>query len=416
MNNQIRMELKKRKVLFATLMIIGYAVYWISVAVNNSNNLVYYFVHDTHNTFMDLFNPITKEAALTYIEPYYSNYPALGNLFFAIIRNMLPENLRSDAAEMQGNMLSLIYLIIFLIGCVLIIEKLIKSYLRGTEEKGWVNSCVAYVILMSGPFLFCYERGNNLLWALIFLMIFVLYYENESPVLREIALICLAISAALKIYPAVFGILLLKKGNMKVVLRGILYGALVMFVPFWTGYDGLESVIHFIQNIISRNGGSITLGLGYNFSFSTLVRIGFAFAGEYDVVLPAAIVLFPAFLTAILFSTSKELWKKVFAVCLFIVWIPNASYTYVICYFIIPLLLYLRECDEVKRKDIIYIIGFVLMFSLYSLPRVAGISELDTNYELSWGMVVIHIDIIAMILFILIDNIRRMVEDKKHAV
>jgi len=66
-----------------------------------------------------------------------------------------------------------------------------------------------------------------------------------------------------------------------------------------------------------------------------------------------------------------------------------------------------------KRKDIIYIIGFVLMFSLYSLPRVAGISELDTNYELSWGMVVIHIDIIAMILFILIDNIRRIAEDKK---
>jgi len=130
------MELKKRKVLFATLMIIGYAVYWISVAVNNSNNLVYYFVHDTHNTFMDLFNPITKEAALTYIEPYYSNYPALGNLFFAIIRNMLPENLRSDAAEMQGNMLSLIYLIIFLIGCVLINREAYKKLSAWNRRKG----------------------------------------------------------------------------------------------------------------------------------------------------------------------------------------------------------------------------------------------------------------------------------------
>lgn len=416
MNNQLRKKIKEPKILFVVLMLAGYIMYWLSVALDDSNNIVYYFCSDPNNTFMDFFNPIAKEPALTYVKPHYSNYPALGNLFFAMVKTLLPESLNSSPFAMRETIMPMLYLIIFLISCILAIEKLITRFLAKEKKDHRINSFVTYVILLSGPFLFCYERGNNLLLSLIFIMIFVFYYEDKNPVLKEISLICLAIAAAIKIYPAIFGILLVKRGNVKTVVHSILYGILFMFIPFWLGYDGMESVINFLQNIVSRNGGRITFGLGYNFSFSTLMKICLAFGGNNIPDLPKPVVLIPIFLTIILYVTSKEPWKKTFAICLFITWVPNASYTYVLCYFVMPLLIYLKTSGDLTKKDIVYVFGFVLMFSLYSLQRVKGLGELDINYQLSWGMVIIHVDMLVITLFMLIDNTKRILEDKKYAV
>ena len=70
------------------------------------------------------------------------------------------------------------------------------------------------VVLTSAPFIYAVMRGNTIYFALIFLLLFLLLYENDSPILREIGYLCLVVAGLIKIYPLFFGVFLLckKKG------------------------------------------------------------------------------------------------------------------------------------------------------------------------------------------------------------
>lgn len=92
---------------------------------------------------------------------------------------------------------------------------------------------LVYIFLFSYPFWgFAFERGNPVIYAMLFLMLGIFLKDAKESWQRELALICVAASAGFKLYPAVFGMLWIKQKRYKEAARLLAYGIMAFFVPF----------------------------------------------------------------------------------------------------------------------------------------------------------------------------------------
>ena len=399
------------KEIMIVFLAVNYLVYWITVLCSHGDVLTKYFVFDVQNTFMDYFNPTTKVPETTYTAPSFSNYPALVNIYFYMVRNMVPSELQGYSYDMRTNMHALVLVIVFLVFNILILSSIMLRMLSKGRQVKTSDYILVCLILISGPFLFEYERGNSLLMALVFLFIFVYWHDSDCAWKRECALIMLALSAAIKLYPAFFGLLLLREKRIKEACRAVLYGLAVMFLPFFFFYDGINSMGHFLSNLFLRNSVSMVSGYGYNLSFSTFAKIMYGFfTGNVLEKVPTICYIIPILLVLAVFFTSKEKWKQTFALCLLMTWIPGNSYTYVLCFFAIPFIQFF-QCEE-KKHGVLYILLFTLIFCMYSFPEVGILNPDGANFPLSWGMVICAASLYAFALVIIADNIK--IKKKMH--
>ena len=99
---------------------------------------------------------------------------------------------------------------------------------------------VAFSALLSFPVFFTIGTGNNTLFAAIFTMIYLFWYDSSNRYQREMALISLAAAAATKLAPAIFGILLLYEKRWKDALRTIIYGVVLGVLPFCVFGGGIR--------------------------------------------------------------------------------------------------------------------------------------------------------------------------------
>lgn len=95
---------------------------------------------------------------------------------------------------------ALIPFFIFVMLMVVIIIALISSMFKDEPIAFWIGASV----IGTYSILFAVERGNIIILAFVFLMYFVAFFESENKVLKEMALLSLAVSAGLKLYPAEF--------------------------------------------------------------------------------------------------------------------------------------------------------------------------------------------------------------------
>ena len=114
--------------------------------------------------------------------------------------------------------------------------------------------------LVSAPMVFALERGNPIVHAAAASLLFVAWHDAEARWKRGVAYVALAVAAALKIVPAVLGVLVLGRarrldggtGSWWRTCRGdggvlAALGALLFFVPFvWCG--GCEGFAQWLRN------------------------------------------------------------------------------------------------------------------------------------------------------------------------
>ena len=102
-------------------------------------------------------------------------------------------------------------------------------------------------LLLSGPMLFAYERGNPIWYAAAGTLVFLLYWDHPRRSVRWIAAAGLAVAASIKVMPAVLGVLYLgpilgtreRKALIDPVVCVVL--GLVAFVIPWFFVSGFES-------------------------------------------------------------------------------------------------------------------------------------------------------------------------------
>ena len=130
-------------------------------------------------------------------------------------------------------------------------------------EKYNVNKIILIPLLLSGFFIRAVERGNLILISASCSIFYLALYDSESKLKRKLAVIFLALSAALKVYPALFGIMYLRKKMYREFIEAVILSILLGLLPFLFFDGGFSNIPALIKNLAinSRNYGSITRGL-----------------------------------------------------------------------------------------------------------------------------------------------------------
>jgi len=329
------------------------------------------FHSDFEDVFMDYFNSVSHAMGRI---PYsiQAIYPPLCYVLYWIMGKLMGDT----AVQILGNheisqkavrsmaqpmMIFLVYfsvsLIIFLFVGFHMLQK------KKTESIVFFS-----LICLSSPFLFQFERANIIFVSLLGAMMFFCWKDSSNKYLRELALISLAFSAALKIYPAIFGFILLKEKRYKETFRLILYGIICFFLPFLFIRGGFSNIFQFINNLIYTSTIDQAQTDGYKLSYSAVVD--YILRGITGNNILSKItgekfsLLFPAF-GAFAFLWIKEKWKEVLLLTVLLIGVPHMSYTYTAIFMVIPLILFLQT-ENKKILEIVYLFLFLLVF--FSAP------------------------------------------------
>lgn len=385
----------KKPFLFSCLVLSGTTVAWLAYFATHGSAFAGYFVPNPSNTSMDYFSML----ALIYdMDPYADGqiYPAMCFLVWRVLYHFMPGTPQGgDALFLRDYMLAQLPYIFYTIVCILVISLCVRHLLRMTNSKA--ASAVVVALIASGPIIFTIERGNIILLVLASLMLFVCFYDSSKKWVRYLSYVCLAFAAAIKIYPAIFALLVLSKGRIKEFIHLAIIGVVVFVLPFFA-FGGLEALGTMTRSLFVASEGSASMGLGYNFSFTILARLISALFGVNVQAVPFAFTIAAFVLCLVLFFLCKPTWQKAFLLALMCVWIPSFSYTYVLIFFIPAVALFLVDPARGKR-DYLYLGLFVLLFIPYAFPDVAFVSAIrgGVGTGLPWGCLIINFVLVAFV-------------------
>jgi hypothetical protein len=325
------------------------------------------FFQNPNDYFQDFFSVQKNIASMSPISEAGQIYPPLAYSFFYPFNSFLPYDQMdrwAARATQNGIMSYIIFLVIWLfIGIVFLMRLL-------SEEKRWQKNLILLLLFLSAPVLFLLERGNINVAVLAFIAVYFAYYESESKGLREVAIVALAIATGIKIYPALFGLLLLKKGTFLSFLRLTAYCIVLLVLPMFFYKEGLSNVAAMFINIknlneyLTKTSDSFALmgTLGYQSIFRYLAILrGANFQTWY---LTAANITSYAML---IFSIAgsflvKYKWQKAALLTCPIVLFPTISGVYNLVFLIIPVILFLIE-KEKRWFDYLYLLLFLVILN-----------------------------------------------------
>ena len=371
---------RNKAALLVIVLVIGFMGMGASMIMTrgaSSSNVLFQVNNDT---FMDFFNSICD---VQQENPYRDRgviYPALSYVFYTAVKHCLPVKLmKTDSvtiAQSQNGKMLLLYFT--LAGTLILLCGLIslgKSY------------TLPIALLVSAPFLYLAERGNMLLITVACVAIFLAFYRDERWFVREIAYVSLAVAAATKIYPALFGLLLLREKDWKGTVHCVIWGALLFFVPFfkWGGFEDIGIMLNNILHNDVHTGSK--MGFGEKLNFSNTFRMldaytgwsGFGVLAKHSSII-CIVLLAPAMLVC------KERWKTVLAIAVFSVAFPDFSYMYSSVLLLPAAVMFARA--KLQKSDYVYLFLFAVLlvpwvFDLSSvLPRLAAL-DASQYYHLS---------------------------------
>ncbi len=335
---------------------------------------------DPDDSYMDFFNVLVSVGSGY---PYecgglflYPPFTALMILFFVpFIPAPLADSLRSgivpgasniqfinqNALLMRNSRYGMLAFGIFMAVSVIFIALLITVISKGKIPE---RVFILMLILLSAPFLFEYQRGNTILLAVVFLLFFLHFKDSESPILRELALVSLACAAGIKIYPALFGLLLLRKKRWFDSIRALCYGLIVMFVPF-VFFGGTDALGKLIETLRSSTEATYGQGLYYQVNLTNFLRVlGMQFGcPDMSVIRSGQImsyILLALSVPAVMLS--RKQWKAIAIISFAVILVPGFNFYYALCYAVIPVLFFLKE-REAGPTGYFYAVGLAVLLS-----------------------------------------------------
>lgn len=326
--------------------------------------------HNYNYQFSDFFRQIVYASDLQniYFNTDDAPFPPLAYVFFYLIGQLNPIYLPIELSSwkpLQNYQYNLLIFVMFLMTVTILFAEIIKKILcfREIDFLLFVLS-----VLFSAPFMAgAIERGN-LAFVVCILLLWAMYLKDSTKVWkREMALVLIAISAGLKIYPAVFGFIYLREKRWKEVIRLVIYGVAFFFIPFtYTGgITGIKQYINILGNFEKAtvyrwtNIRSFTFALLHQHGLSCNTHMGMLVENFY--LLVCIITMFQ----------TKEKWKRVlFLSGIMTLYVPN-SYRYVSTYMLIPLIFWFQQ-QSGKWRDSVYCILFSLIFSIPTYAYFIG--------------------------------------------
>lgn len=290
--------------------------------------------------FIDFFDHIRRfylGLSSVYEEGMHACFPPLAYcMYYLISRILYKDNIRNpEALNISGSGL-LVLCLLMVAFTMFFVFALFRMYQSNREtEKKWL----AALFMCSYPFWLAIERGNMSLLVLILLMYAMILKDSDKKWERETALLLFAAAAALKLYPAVFGLLYLIRKRYKEAGRLIIYGLLLFFLPFifFDGWSGFKIFFHNITAVGSGTTGVTIVGIFGRIA----VVLGMSLKEGHEIGRFISYLYFNAVLLYCFYK--KESWKSItLLTSLMIVFVP-ASGTYCLIYCVIPFVCFMNE-------------------------------------------------------------------------
>lgn len=417
-----------KKNVFILIVLLSFCYSLCMAFYTNGRTLIYYLHPDTLDSYMDLFNSINGTASLSGLDIY----PPCAVIPYRILHELIPdeyftkysvfrENSFAIRNSVYGQFILILHMICFIITFIFMFkEKMQQSLVKTTILS---NRLLISTIFLSGPFLYTFERGNIILYAFLFSFLFFLWYDSESKVKREIAYISIALAANIKLYPAIFVLILLTERKYKETLRCFIYGVLLFFLPMFFFEGGLTNTITFINHLFNfantnhNSSTQIVTVMSDNYSLKSANGLNtsisnwcYAFQFILHRLLPNSKLAYftplGKIVTIVYLSWGlvscfivKKQWQKWLTLSLLCVFIPGVSYVYVIIFVSIPLIAYMISDDSSLVPSFLF--GGVFSFlTIYTSHNLGG------NYKFTDGFIITEFCLFLLALYLIIESIK----------
>ncbi len=263
---------------FLCLLFFSTFIFLVFVLIHGYKTLMEPFFHVGEDMFMDYFNSV-RDVSLG--EGVYTVrkviYPPMANLLFLLFLRMVPKEYAATEFALRQTWIShpsaIFSLLIFLIIPVVLLVLLCAGNLKKATLP---KKIFGFFAIFNYPVLYMLERGNILIYCLLATAAFVFYYDSESKVKRELALLALAFAFSLKIYPAILGVVLLVDKRYKDAVRCAVYGLLLLLLPSFF-FGGPECLVTMLKNITSFADAKNTASQMYIFYLTAVIFLLAAF-------------------------------------------------------------------------------------------------------------------------------------------
>jgi len=393
--------------IFLTLLILFEGIALIRIIATHGEALGDLLFYDRLDTMMDFFHPVLGYRTVSPDNLYTDAvvmYPPLSMLLFYWIYKVLPEDVVLPCGPREARVEQSVFFIALLL---LVLLSILIAFLLADLRKGSSvqKRICALCAMLSYPMLFQLDRGNIILLAFFFTLLFAHWMDSENRIKRELALIALGIAFGLKGYPALFGLVLLSQKRWKESIRCAIYGIAAFVLPAlcFRGVNLFEILSAF--GSVSENVA--TEGFGYKVNFSNTIRYWMS-TMEIEAMsstLLTALCLGLGVLCLIAVLVPGEMWKKLCLISIFIAGVPGVSYVYVMIFFLIPAFFFLNENDgQTKRGGLSYVYAVLLAACLVPLPFSNVPYITDQHYPVTLTVKTEGLAIILLAVILIIDQ------------
>lgn len=380
--------------------IVGFLVF----AFFNNNVSTFDWLIMQHNgdyTLADYFYHIFYGRDLKTVYNAYDVDPCFPPLSYLLYHYMFVINPVDNMERLKDVINYQYYLFIYLVFSSVLVALFSFSVqiFNENSSKPWKSTrsmLLTVVAIFSAPFgASALERGNAVFIVLILLMFAMAFKDSENKVLRELALILIAVAANFKLYPAIFGLLYLKEKRYKEAIRLMIYGVALFIVPF-VFFDGLRSIKDYLIILKLMQGRSneqaTTIRGLVTSAFEMAKGMDYKWIGHTVGKVVENIYLV---ITLIAFWVSKNKWKEMFLLVSPMVVYVSSAYRYTAIYFFIALMIFLlmqNENNDGKFEVIDYVYAF-LFAMIFTVPVWAFAFELENAMYLFVYIMIIVITV-----------------------
>ncbi len=419
---------KNREITAKLLLIFGgvFAVFfiaWLFLFMRDpSGSQRAVFFTDSNDFFMDWFNVVyysigkkpyvwglTEERSLPPLT-FLLLYP-FSKLYDYDVTGWVENETRYTARFTQLPMVAA--LAVFLVSYILLFYAMYKMSCRGRSLGGDLKRAFLFLILfLSGVNLYCLDRGNLqvITAAAVFLYIYLCDREGPSPrldgteavgsksgtvenvgacgctpewVKSFAGVFCLAFAAALKIFPAVMGVLLLYRKKWKEAAAVFLLGAALFIFPFfWMETPFIDCVSAFISTLGEHARSYMTIA---EFGFSTPVII--SLTGLNHGILQGLAYIFAVI--SLCTAWSLKGWKRIMLLMLMLVMTSGQQGYYCLMFLFLPMVMFFTE--EHSWIDIIYVLMFAFILSPLQRTAHVGAVEVPARALINAVLIVLYV-------------------------
>ena len=358
-------------------MIAGLISVAISFAVAGEKLPEGFLYVDTHDVGMDHFNSVMATGEKLPYTKQHITYPPLAAMFYYFFFRILSPNVTAGLVEnfphvapfairdYQTGMLP--YLVYVILCCVLITSLLHKKLTLPYGKK----MAVILATFLSIGFLSVLDRGNNVLLVTLLLLYYVFYYDSDNKFLAETALFALALATGLKLYPIVFGVLLIRRHKIWKGFRALGYIFLSLVLPFFffEGLEGLKLWLTWLfpeEKIIPLHPGALNfVSIIYNIEAALGINLPEWFSSIFPILFIGLGILFAI--------TVKKNYKALVFCLLAIVGFAGVTFEYFLFFSIIPLAFLCMKCNTVRdRIWAIFLVAINIPLCLQTPARLVG--------------------------------------------